>query len=85
MRSFTGRLGTKPAGLNELIKAGDKRLFLVEGEDLIGFKEHQALSKDGIHPSDQRLQHHRGKALARAQEGDWLMKRTFGFLVNQLL
>jgi len=39
--------------VNELIKAGDTRLFLVEGEELLGFKEHDALSKDGVHPSDQ--------------------------------
>lgn len=39
--------------VNELIHAGDKQLFLVEGEDLLGFKEHAALSKDGVHPSDQ--------------------------------
>lgn len=39
--------------VNELIQAGDKRLFLVEGEDLLGFNEHGALSKDGVHPSDQ--------------------------------
>jgi lysophospholipase L1-like esterase len=38
--------------VNELIKAGEKQLFLVEGEDLIGFKEHDALSRDGVHPSD---------------------------------
>jgi len=39
--------------VKELIQAGDKRLFLVEGEELLGFKEHDALSKDGVHPSDQ--------------------------------
>lgn len=39
--------------VNELIKAGDKRLFLIEGEDLLGFNEHDGLSKDGVHPSDQ--------------------------------
>jgi lysophospholipase L1-like esterase len=39
--------------VQELIEAGDRRLFLVEGEDLIGFKEHDLLSKDGVHPSDQ--------------------------------
>lgn len=39
--------------VNELIQAGDRRLFLVEGEELLGFKEHDALSKDGVHPSDQ--------------------------------
>jgi len=38
---------------NELIKAGEKQIILVEGEDLIGFKEHAVLSKDGVHPSDQ--------------------------------
>ena len=38
--------------VNELIKAGEKQIILVEGEDLIGFKEHAALSKDGVHPSD---------------------------------
>lgn len=39
--------------VNELMKAGDTRLFLVEGEELLGFKEHDALSRDGVHPSDQ--------------------------------
>jgi len=39
--------------VKEMIQAGDKRLFLVEGEELLGFKEHDALSKDGVHPSDQ--------------------------------
>jgi len=39
--------------VNELLKAGEKQLFLVEGEDLIGFKEHVALFKDGVHPSDE--------------------------------
>jgi lysophospholipase L1-like esterase len=39
--------------VNELIQAGDKRILLVEGEDLLGFKEHDALSKDGVHPSEQ--------------------------------
>ncbi|HVJ69088.1 MAG TPA: SGNH/GDSL hydrolase family protein [Caulifigura sp.] len=38
--------------VNELIQAGDKRLFLVEGEDLLGFQDHALLSKDGVHPSD---------------------------------
>jgi hypothetical protein len=39
--------------VNELTKSGKKQLFLVEGEDLIGFQEHAALSRDGVHPSDQ--------------------------------
>lgn len=37
---------------NELIKAGDAKVILIEGEDLLGFKEHAFLSKDGVHPSD---------------------------------
>lgn len=40
------------APASEMIRNGDGRLSLVEGEDLIGFKEHAALSKDGVHPSD---------------------------------
>ena len=39
--------------VNELVQAGEKQLFLVEGEELIGFNEHAALSKDGVHPSDE--------------------------------
>lgn len=38
---------------NEFIQGGQKQLFLVEGEDVIGFKEHAGLSKDGVHPSAQ--------------------------------
>jgi lysophospholipase L1-like esterase len=36
-----------------LIEAGDKQLYLVEGESLIGFNEHDVLSHDGVHPSNQ--------------------------------
>ena len=36
----------------ELSQAGDRRIYLVEGEDLLGFKEHDTLSKDGVHPTD---------------------------------
>jgi lysophospholipase L1-like esterase len=39
--------------VNELVQAGEKQLVLVEGEELIGFNEHAALSKDGVHPSDE--------------------------------
>lgn len=39
--------------VNELITAGDRKLLLVEGPDLLGFDEHDGLSKDGVHPSDQ--------------------------------
>lgn len=35
------------------IGEGDRQLQLINGEDLLGFKEHHALSKDGVHPSDQ--------------------------------
>ena len=36
----------------QLIKAGDKRIYLLEGTDLLGFNDHDGLSKDGVHPSD---------------------------------
>ncbi len=39
--------------VQDLIQAGAKNLHLVEGEDLLGFDEHDGLSKDGVHPSDQ--------------------------------
>ena len=39
--------------IHELIQGGEKQVFLVEGEDLIGFKDHAGLSKDGVHPSAQ--------------------------------
>jgi lysophospholipase L1-like esterase len=35
-----------------LIQAGDRRILLVEGEDLLGFKEHDLLSRDGVHPAE---------------------------------
>lgn len=38
--------------VNELVKTGDRKLYLVEGPDLLGFDEHDGLSKDGVHPSD---------------------------------
>ena len=38
--------------VHERIKAVERQLFLVEGEDLIGFKEHASLSKDGVYPSN---------------------------------
>lgn len=37
---------------HELARAGEKQLYLVEGEDLLGFKDHATLSKDGVHPSE---------------------------------
>ncbi|MBM3852477.1 MAG: hypothetical protein FJ399_04905 [Verrucomicrobia bacterium] len=37
----------------ELIRAGDPRIVVVEGEDLLGFQEHHLLSRDGVHPSDE--------------------------------
>ena len=57
--------------VQERIKAGDERLFLVEGEDLIGFQEHDALSKDGVHPSD------RGYAIIATKLSP-LLKRALG-------
>jgi hypothetical protein len=37
---------------HEVIAAGASNIYIVEGEDLLGFKEHDGLSKDGVHPSD---------------------------------
>lgn len=44
-----------------LVAAGEKQLYLVAGEDLLGFKDHATLSKDGVHPSE------RGYALIAAR------------------
>ena len=52
----------------ELMQAGDRRIFLVEGEDLLGFKEHDALSRDGVHPSE------RGYAIIAAKLSPILRK-----------
>jgi lysophospholipase L1-like esterase len=56
--------------VSEFTKAGGKNIILVEGEDLLGFKEHEGLSKDGVHPNDQgyaviakKLRHIMQKAL----------------------
>lgn len=38
--------------VHELIHSGTRKLYLLEGEDLLGFDEHDGLSKDGVHPSD---------------------------------
>lgn len=37
---------------NEFIKSGEKDVYLIEGTDLLGFGEHDGLSKDGVHPTD---------------------------------
>lgn len=39
--------------VKEFTKTGGGNVILVEGEDLLGFKEHDGLSKDGVHPGDQ--------------------------------
>jgi hypothetical protein len=36
----------------ELIRSRDKNLYLIEGEVLLGFNEHDGLSRDGLHPTD---------------------------------
>jgi len=38
--------------VNQLLQAGAGDLYLVEGADLLGFDDHDLLSKDGVHPSD---------------------------------
>jgi hypothetical protein len=37
---------------NESIKSGEKGVYLLEGTDLLGFGDHDGLSKDGVHPTD---------------------------------
>lgn len=54
--SYTGRsMHTRTVmrdAVNDLNKSGEKNLYLIEGEDLLGFNEHDGLSKDGLHPTD---------------------------------
>jgi hypothetical protein len=38
--------------VNEFIHSGEKEVILLEGTDLLGFKEHDGLSRDGVHPTD---------------------------------
>jgi lysophospholipase L1-like esterase len=37
---------------NEFMKTGEKNVYLLEGTDLLGFEEHDGLSRDGVHPTD---------------------------------
>jgi GDSL-like Lipase/Acylhydrolase family/N-terminus of Esterase_SGNH_hydro-type len=37
---------------NEFIKSGEKGVYLLEGTELLGFEDHDGLSKDGVHPTD---------------------------------
>ncbi len=36
----------------EFIRSGQKAVYLLEGTDLLGFDEHDGLSRDGVHPTD---------------------------------
>lgn len=36
----------------EFIKSGEKEVYLLEGTELLGFGEHDGLSRDGVHPTD---------------------------------
>jgi len=38
--------------VEELLQAGDKKLYLLEGPDLLGLEDHDGLSRDGVHPTD---------------------------------
>jgi lysophospholipase L1-like esterase len=38
--------------VNEFIQSGEKGVILLEGTDLLGFDEHDGLSRDGVHPTD---------------------------------
>jgi lysophospholipase L1-like esterase len=57
--------------VKELIAAGDRRIILLEGEDLLGFKEHDALSKDGVHPAERGYEIIAGKLVP-------VMKKALG-------
>ncbi len=35
-----------------LMQAGEKNVYLIDGTELLGFDEHDGLSRDGVHPSD---------------------------------
>jgi hypothetical protein len=37
---------------NQFIQSGEKEVYLIEGTDLLGFGEHDGLSRDGVHPTD---------------------------------
>lgn len=43
--------------VKEQIESGDRWIYLVEGEELLGFADHKWLSSDGVHPSDVGYQH----------------------------
>jgi hypothetical protein len=36
----------------QFIQSGQKEVYLLEGTDLLGFDEHDGLSRDGVHPTD---------------------------------
>ena len=38
--------------VNDFMKSGGKDVYLLEGTDLLGFTEHDGLSRDGVHPTD---------------------------------
>lgn len=38
--------------VNEFVKSGEKGVYLLEGTALLGFDNHDGLSRDGVHPSD---------------------------------
>jgi hypothetical protein len=38
--------------VTEFTKSGEKNVWLLEGTDLLGFAEHDGLSRDGVHPTD---------------------------------
>lgn len=54
---------------NEFIKSGEKDVYLIEGPDLLGFGEHDGLSKDGVHPTDHGYSIIARKLLPTARKG----------------
>lgn len=38
--------------VEDLLRSGEKNLYLLEGPDLLGFDDHDGLCRDGVHPTD---------------------------------
>ena len=53
---------------NQFIQSGEKDVYLFEGTDLLGFGEHDGLSRDGVHPTDYGYSIIAGKLLPVARK-----------------
>lgn len=54
--------------VNEFIKSGEKGVYLLEGTDLLGFHDHDGLSRDGVHPTDYGFSLIAGKLLPTVKQ-----------------